>query len=127
MIVLITLAISGTLFLAFGLFLFFSPASIDLAKVIAEHPTALTEIRSFYGGLEIGLGLFLLYALRDDSLGFRAIMLAALDLCGIVLGRFLGAFLDGISGSYLYYALAMELPACLLALYSLYSLKQGSV
>ena len=47
-----------------GILYFVSPSSVQSAAGI-ELPTsaALTEVRSTYGGLHIGLGLFLMYCL----------------------------------------------------------------
>ena len=55
------LVLAGLGFLGFGLWLLFDPVG-GLASVGIAGTTAagVVELRSFYGGLEVGLGLFLL-------------------------------------------------------------------
>src|SRR4026207_1835005 len=62
------LALAGAGFLAFGLWLgggpARGPASVGIA---ARSPAGLIELRAFYGGLELALGIFLLLcAARPD-------------------------------------------------------------
>ena len=120
MLQLITLGAAGLMYLGFGLLFFFQPRVLEKAKIMLSHPTGIMEVRSFYGGLEIGLGLFLLYALINESLRWPALLLTALVLGFILAGRLFGTYVDGIEGNYLYYALAIESPIWLLALASLY-------
>ena len=111
----IVIGLSGLLYLAFGFILFFNPFFLQKAAVILAEPTAITEIRAFYGGLEIGLGVFVLSALPRRELHSAALLLLLLTSTGLLLGRAYGAAVDGVEGSYLYYALAFELPLWSLA------------
>ena len=54
----LSLVFLSLLFGCFGLTLFFSPELMKLAFLLPEHPSAKTEIRAFYGGLEIALAVF---------------------------------------------------------------------
>jgi hypothetical protein len=61
----LALALGGLCFLGFGAVMLVSPqaAMASLGLVLPDGP-ATTEIRSFYGGLELGLGMLLLAALQ---------------------------------------------------------------
>ena len=104
-------------FLAFGLWLLADPAGA-LAKigVATTSATGTIELRAFYGGMEIGLGLFLgCCALRPEwqAAGLWLVLLAN---GGAGLARLLGIALAGASaGGYLGWALAWELGFAALA------------
>lgn len=57
-------------------------------------PGALTEIRAFYGGLQIGIGLFLLWCLRTPSRTFGGLLLVGLAVGGAGLARLFGILFD---------------------------------
>ncbi len=112
----ITLGLSGLLYLLFGILLFFNPSFLENAGLLISGPTATMEIRSFYGGLEIGLGVFLLVALYRSELRPGALLLVLLTSSGLLAGRVYGASVDGVEGNYLFYVVAIEFPIWVLAL-----------
>jgi len=96
------------MFFGFGVALLLFPSEvIGLAFIEASHPTARMEIRAFYGGLEIGLALYLFYSIKKQHLT-HALTLSSLVLGGIILGRLFDAAIDGVEGNFLYYALLVE-------------------
>ena len=114
-----TLSILAAFFLIFGLWMLIAPQGLSLAKIELNHPTALMEVRAFFGGLEIALAVFFLTALKKKNYIEPALFLAALLLGGVIFGRLVGALVDGVEGAYLYLALAMEIPLFVLVLLSL--------
>ena len=103
-----TLLATALMFLFFGVAILLFPVEIlKLCEIELVHPTAKMEIRAFYGGLEIGLAVYLLLCRSRGALtdGLR---LCLLLLGGILLGRITGAAVDGVQGNYLWYTLPVE-------------------
>ena len=116
----VVLGLYGAMFLYFGVLLFVKPTALsDALPVELVGPVAVAEIRAFYGGLEIGLGIFLLAA------GFRREMLRAglwlllLISAGLTLGRSAGIAIDRAVDSFLFVALAVELAGVALSAISI--------
>ena len=56
----VVLALCALGFFGFGLWLLVDPAgALGKIGIAALSPTGTVELRAFYGGMEIGLGLFL--------------------------------------------------------------------
>ena len=90
----ITLWVSAAAWAAFGLWLLFDPAALANAEVAVDTPTARTEVRAFYGGLELGVAAALAWlALRGATAdGLRV---ALVTIAGVFACRTLGAVLEG--------------------------------
>lgn len=92
----IVLGGSALLFAGFGLAFVIAPAErIAATGLLPQTPTALTELRAYYGAFEMGFALFLaLCAWRQE---WRSAGLALLSLTAgaLVLGRCLGLLIDG--------------------------------
>ena len=88
-------------YLGFGIAFLLRPAELaDFIDVSVETPAALTELRAFYGGLEIGLGLWLLAALpRGDSVVTGRLAGAALFMACVAGARACGLVIDGPTSS----------------------------
>ena len=56
----IVLVLAGLGFAGFGAWLVFDPGGLARVDIAASAPQGLVELRAFYGGMELGLGLFLL-------------------------------------------------------------------
>jgi hypothetical protein len=114
-----TLWLGGLGFLGFGLAFLVAPlATMGLAGIALQGDLAATELRAFYGGLEVALGALLIAA---DLCGARR---AGLILClasfgGIAGARLLGIALAGGATPFLWAALATEAGLALLAALSL--------
>lgn len=104
----ITLWLGGLGFLGFGIAFLIAPVdTLAAAGVQVGGAAAATELRAFYGGLEVALGVLLIGA---DLRGARR---AGLILClasygGIGAARLLGIAIAGGATSFLWYALATE-------------------
>jgi len=90
----------GLSFGAFGVWALIAPAALaNLIHVTPETPGALTEIRAFYGGLEIGLAAFLLRAAFHRPWMPGALIALVVVAGGIAIGRGIGLVIDSsISG-----------------------------
>lgn len=104
------LALAGVGFVAFGLWLTVDPArGLATVGVSALNAAGLIELRALYGGLELGLGIFLLRcAMRPDwrRPGLWALLLGN---GGIGLVRLAGVVMTGVFTPFFAYALVWEL------------------
>ena len=89
----VVLGLSIAFILIAGLGSLIAPGSLASQAGLSTAPHALTEVRAFYGGLQIGVGLFLLWCFcrREISLG---LVLVGLAVGGAAIGRTLGILLD---------------------------------
>lgn len=91
----IALILIGLMTGLFGVFSLLDPAR--LAELIQMSPLAsgaLTEIRAFYGGLEIGLGLFWIGSAFRPAFYRAALWSAVWVWVAVALARVLGLVLD---------------------------------
>jgi hypothetical protein len=112
---LVVLALCALGFFAFGLWLFADPGALVPIGIHASSGIAQAELRAFYGGMELGLGLFLgLCALRPAwrEAGLWLVLLAN---GGAGLARLSAILLGGLPlRGYLGWALGWELGFALL-------------
>ncbi|RME45319.1 MAG: DUF4345 domain-containing protein, partial [Deltaproteobacteria bacterium] len=92
----IVLSVAGFVYALLGFLFLFAPVTMG-RWILLSVPSAAAaiEIRAFYGGLEVGLGAFLLYC--GNRPATVIVGLVAMTLCtgGILVGRLTGIFLDG--------------------------------
>lgn len=87
-------------------------ALLEAFGIEDRTPAMATEIRAFYGGVELAIAVAMgLLWMRGDL--FAALLIGGLPLAGAVLGRVLGMLLDGFSSLHLTMA-AFELIGCVL-------------
>ena len=104
----IVLWLGGLGFLGFGLLFLAAPVeTLAKAGVIASGTAAATELRAFYGGLEVALGALLLAA---DLRGRRrdGLILSLASYGGIGAARALGLALGSGANDFMWFALATE-------------------
>ena len=110
------LILAGAGFLGFGLWLTADPASgLATIGIAAGNAAGLIELRALYGGLELGLGVYLLMcAARADwrRTGLWAVLLGN---GGIGLIRLAGIASTGVFVPFFAYALIWELGFAALA------------
>lgn len=113
---LIVLWLAGLGFLGFGLWLLVDPVG-GLAGVDIEGTTAagVVELRAFYGGLEVGLGLFLIACAQRPGWREAGLWLVLLGNLGIGLTRLYGIWDSGQFTPFFGYALAWEIGFPMLA------------
>ncbi len=73
-----------------SLYLFDPDAVREAAGISPETPSALAEIRSTYGGLHIGIGLFLLACAAREETRRVALLFCSLAFAGAGIARFAG-------------------------------------
>lgn len=116
----LALAIGGLGFLGFGAVMLVAPqaAMADLGLTLPDGvPT--TEIRAFYGGLELGLGALLLAALRKVQYRRAGLVLGCVTYGSIAGARALAMLIDRSSSGFLWSALAIEAALSLFFLFAL--------
>lgn len=105
----IFLIFSGLVLLGYAAAFLIDPHLLGkLVGFEATSPNALTEVTAFYGGLELGLAVFLFWsALRRERVRYGlALFVMAFLLAG--LSRVFGLFLHGFAGSSQPIAAAVE-------------------
>jgi hypothetical protein len=107
----VVLALCAFGFLAFGLWLLVDPAGpLGKIGIEARDATGLVELRAFYGGMELGLGLFLAWCALRPEWRQAGLWLVLLANGGAGLARLRAIGLGGASLSgYLGWALLWEL------------------
>ena len=89
---------SAAVFAALGLGWLFAPAQLaPLVGIGLGSPTAHTDARAVFGGLECGVACLLWLCARDASRVELGLLAALLAFGGLALGRVLGFALDGPS------------------------------
>ena len=90
----VVLALSSAFVLLAGVACIVAPASFAQQAGLSAAPSALTEIRAFYGGLQVGIGCFLIWCIRQRTLTFAGLLLVAFAVGGAGIGRVLGMLID---------------------------------
>ncbi len=105
----IALGLASLGFLGFGAAALMAPVAVMAgADLVLTDPRAIVEIRAFYGGLELALGVLLLFAFkaRYQAVG---LVLGFASYFGIALARGFSMMLGGVSSNFLLFALVTEL------------------
>ena len=118
----VALILGGGGFLLFGAWLLVDPAALYRVTDAGVMPDQIkTELRAFYGGLELGLGVFILAGLYAQQMLRPALWLIVAAFGGAALGRLVGMGIDQIPTPYHWIATAVEGALALLALSALRS------
>lgn len=94
----VVLCLNTFVFGGIGIYALVFPHELaSLIGLVLQTPAAVTDIRSTYGGFEIGLALFFTYAFRSqEQVVVRcALLVAALSFTGFASSRILGFLVDG--------------------------------
>ncbi len=110
------LAVSALAFLAFGLAYVVSPVKMAaLTLVEATTPVGVTDIRAVYGGLQIGIAMFLA-PVRSDPQRVRAQLAAVAWICAsVAICRFIGLIADSSLHGVHVLGFAFEIPLAALS------------
>jgi hypothetical protein len=115
----LTLWLGGLGFLGFGLAFLVAPLqTLAAAGIALQGDLAATELRAFYGGLEVALG-GLLIAANLRGARRHGLILCLASYGGIGLARALGMLIAGSATPFLWFALATEATLAILAWASL--------
>lgn len=103
------LLVGGLGFLGFGLLMLIAPqASMASLGLTVPDGVPTTEIRAFYGGLELALGGLLLAAMAQPDYRRAGLWLGAVSYGMVAATRAAGMLIDASGGSFLLGALAVE-------------------
>ncbi|MDG9930886.1 MULTISPECIES: DUF4345 family protein [unclassified Pseudomonas] len=92
----ILLAVQALLLAGFGLAYFIRPQEMaNLSGMLLMEPAAVTDVRAYYGGLQLGLAVWLVLALLRADLLRPALMLLVLLYASLLVARLGGLALDG--------------------------------
>ena len=96
----VLLAVLTAFVLLAGIGCLVAPASFAEQAGYSATPGSLTEIRAFYGGLQLGIGLFLAWCLRVPDRVPHGLLLGALAVGGAGVARGLGVVIDRAASSH---------------------------
>jgi hypothetical protein len=126
----ISLIASAIGFFGFGLAFFIAPELLERSGLAFTDPAALIEIRAFYGGLQFGLTMFFIIALKNNWIVQG--LSAQITIVGfVVLIRIAASIMSNFHGNFMtYFYLAADTSLLILGLIaiSLYKKKtQGGL
>lgn len=108
----IYLLIGAVVFFVFGvLYLFVPEVFTDGTGFGTLKPEAVTDVRATYGGFQLGVGLYLLWAARDRSRYRAGVLLVAVLFSFIAGSRAYGLIVDGEPTGPMLGAISLELVA----------------
>lgn len=111
----LVLVLAGLGFLGFGIAIAAAPEAVLAPVGVSATAAGWVELRAFYGGLELGLGLALLAAATRPAWRRPGLWLVALANGGIALARGIGIAQTGEFTAFFAWALAWELGFTLVA------------
>lgn len=111
-----------------GLAYFIRPEEMaSFSGALLMSAAAVTEVRAFYGGLQLGLAAFLAMALLRLDLLRPALTLLVLLYSALAVARIGGLWLDGSAQqTFNLYALLLELVSAGLAWWALRGIQRGN-
>ena len=109
----VAIFVTATMYLALGVWLAAAPTALLATFGINQStPQMLTEIRAFYGGVELAIALSMLLLWRRGD-QFAAALVGALSLACAMCGRLVGQLIDGYSALHLGIAITEAIAAAL--------------
>lgn len=117
----VILVIQVLVFAGFGLAYWFRPYEMaNLNGMLLMETASVSNVRVYYGGLQIGLALFLLWALRERERVRAALVLLVLMQGCLALARLGALWLDDAAlPAFDFNGLAYKLASALLAAFAL--------
>ena len=82
-------------FVGFGLAFLLAPGLLGLVELAPTRPSARSDVRAVYGGIELGVGAFLAVCARRSSWRRAGLTAQGLLFGGAVLGRLVSLAVDG--------------------------------
>jgi hypothetical protein len=123
----VVLAVSGLVFVGFGVAFLFWPAPMTLRVGIPlVTMSGTTDVRAVYGGLEIGFGTFLILCSTARAYVLPGLLGVLCALVGMSVSSAVGIALDGGPAPIIGAALAVEVSGAALALLALLLERRGA-
>ena len=111
------LLLCGLSFLLIGINTFHDPlAAMAAVELNVNTVSALNELRATYGGLQIGMGLFLLAGFCCKAYTRPALLAQALIVGGLASGRLISIALDGQPNTFVQGLVVLESVTALISL-----------
>ncbi|WP_137887387.1 DUF4345 domain-containing protein [Pseudomonas sp. 2FE] len=122
----ILLAVQALVLAGVGLAYFIRPQEmVNLSGMLLMEAAAITDVRAYYGALQLGLAVFLLLATVRLELTRGALTLLVLLYAALAFGRIAGLWLDGgLQQTFNLYLLLFELVSAGLAFMALRGLNR---
>ena len=121
------LLFSALIWLPYGVYCFVQPGMLeDAAGLVATTPTATTELRAMYGGLQMAIGALAAAALFRERLVPGALLTLVFLTGGLAATRLTGFLIDGGWSSYTAGGLGFEIVSCGLGLVALGRIGKGA-
>jgi hypothetical protein len=114
----------GIVFASYGGYLFIEPQVLVELLDVGDSIPMKVEIRAMYGGLQLGIGLLMLWAMMRTEVE-QQVAFATLIACfgGLSIGRSVGILIDGSDG-YNLAAVIFESACLLISVYGYFKLKR---
>ena len=90
----VTLLLVAVGYGAAGVWFFAAPEAVESLGLQLQGASGSAEVRAMYGGLQLGLGLYFLVALRRPSWERPALRVALFTVGGLGLGRAAGVLMS---------------------------------
>ena len=120
----VILTLFALLFIGLGVaFLLFPVSWASTVGFELQGTLAVNEIRTFYGGLELGIGGFLLFAAFTRSLLRAGVIVQVALFGGLAFGRTFSLLVDGSPGPLGAYFLSTDLLGLISGLFALLRLR----
>jgi hypothetical protein len=105
----VVLAVNAITFLGFGVAFLVAPVELAAnAELGVATPTARAEVRTIFGGFEVGLAAFLFACLGRPDRVAAGLLCSAFAMAGFAVARGASALLDGPVAPVMYWLLAAE-------------------
>ena len=91
----LSLHLTALAFGGFGAWLLIWPAALGTLGLELTTPAAVTEVRAFYGGFELGCAAFFVLAARRPAWHEPGLVLQVTSLGGAAIARLAGVVVDG--------------------------------
>ncbi len=115
----------AVVFIAFGLIALIQPSAMTGPPGLdASADGAVTEVRALYGGLQLGLGALLIWAVLDPSRWAHGLLAYGFLIGAVGDSRFIGLLIDGNWTGFHLFALSFEWITASLALFLWWRLRQ---
>ena len=119
----VALALGALGFLGIGLTFLLAPGLLGVVELAPETPSARSDVRAVYGGIELGVGAFLAVCARRPGWMRAGLTVQALTLGGAVLGRLVSLAADGTPPPLTYGLGALEMTGAVLTVVALRTLR----
>lgn len=112
----VLLLFQGVVFTALGIWFLFDPMPMaEVIQLLPQSPAGLVELRTVYGGLELGLGLLLIGTAFHRPWQEFGLWLLFFCYGGLTVGRLFGILLDQVEDTFTLQLFGFEAGSLLLS------------